>query len=210
MASRKAYGIVVAGVGGQGNLLASRLLAQAAASRGMRVTIAETYGVTQRGGPVYSQIRIGHEAAGALMPECGADLIIGLEPIEALRRAVEYLKPEGTVLLNTVVDLPLALKLQHRPGWSLDDIRERLLKLDVGLLVELDAAEIAAKSGGPKTLNLVMSGAACTVPGFPVGVEELIDAAGVLLPAKSREANLASLRAGYAAALSARRTEMEG
>ena len=199
-----AFDIVIAGVGGQGNLLASRLLAHAAMSLGMDVAIAETYGVTQRGGPVHSQVRIGHQVAGALIGSCAADLIIGLEPIEALRRASEYLRPGGKILLNTVVDLPLASKLGRQPRWDMEAIRRALPELGVGLVVELNGMELALKAGGAQTLNVVMTGAACALPGFPIGLEILMDSICALLPARYVEANLASLRAGYSALSSAR------
>ncbi|MDA8188491.1 MAG: indolepyruvate oxidoreductase subunit beta [Dehalococcoidales bacterium] len=199
MPDQRGYDVVIAGVGGQGNLLASRLLAHAAMSLGIDVAIAETYGVTQRGGPVHSQVRIGRQVAGALIRGCAADLIIGLEPIEALRRAAEYVKQGGTILVNTVVDLPLASKLGGQPKWDMYGIRRALLELEVGSLVGLNGMEIALKSGGSQTLNVVMTGAACALPGFPLPLEVLMDSIRALLPAKYVEANLASLRAGYAA-----------
>jgi len=199
MPDKSGFDIVIAGVGGQGNLLASRLLAHAAMSLEMDVAIAETYGVTQRGGPVHSQVRIGHRVAGALIRSCTADLVIGLEPIEALRRAAEYLKPGGTVLINTIVDLPLASKLGNQPKWDMDGIRRALRELQVGSLLELNGMEIALKSGGSQTLNVVMTGAACALPGFPIHLEALTDSVRALLPPKYVEANIASLLAGYSA-----------
>jgi indolepyruvate ferredoxin oxidoreductase beta subunit len=101
------FKIVVAGVGGQGTLLASRLLAEAAIKSGLHVKIGETYGMAQRGGPVMGHIQIGGEINNPQIRKGEADLLIGFEPAEAVRRGITYLKKDALALVNTRVTAPV-------------------------------------------------------------------------------------------------------
>ena len=103
----KTFKIVVAGVGGQGTLLASRLLAVAAIKSGLHVKIGETYGMAQRGGPVMGHIQIGGNPNNPQIRKGEADILIGFEPAEAVRRGVTYLKEGGLALINTKVTAPV-------------------------------------------------------------------------------------------------------
>ena len=121
--------------------------------------VAETYGVAQRGGAVFSQIRLGYDVCGPLIPKKQCPLILGLEPIEALRRAVDYLAPGGSVVLNTRVNAPLETKMGREPSLDLPAIRDELDRLDAGRVVEVDALALAKQAGGAATMNVVMLGA---------------------------------------------------
>ena len=101
------FKIVVAGVGGQGTLLATRRLAEAALKAGMHVKIGETYGMAQRGGPVMGHIQIGGKVNNPQIRKGEADVLIGFEPAEAVRRGVTYLKGGGLALINTRVTAPV-------------------------------------------------------------------------------------------------------
>lgn len=179
--------VILAGVGGQGSLFASRVLAQAAFHQGVSVLVAETYGVAQRGGAVFSQIRLGYGVSGPLIPRGECRFLLGLEPIEALRRARDYLAPGGSVVLNTRIQLPLETKMAKmgsQPGSDLATIRtllEGLEGLEAGLVVEVDALALAMEAGGPATANVVLLGALSCLPGFPLtgeAMERGIEAAG--------------------------------
>ncbi len=126
MSARTPFDLVIAGVGGQGSLFASKVVAQAAFHEGLSVRVAETFGVAQRGGSVYSQVRIGYEVCGPLIPKGRCELILGLEPIEALRRANEYLSPGGNVVLNSHVQAPLETKMGRQPHLDLPTILQEL------------------------------------------------------------------------------------
>ena len=94
------YDILIAGVGGQGVVLASRMLALAAMKAGFHVSTAETIGMSQREGSVSSHVRIGDEISGSLIPVGQADLLLGLEPAETVRN-LPFLREGGKVLVNT-------------------------------------------------------------------------------------------------------------
>ena len=182
--------VILAGVGGQGSLFASRVLAQAAFHQGVSVRVAETYGVAQRGGAVFSQIRLGYGVSGPLIPRGECRFLLGLEPIEALRRARDYLAPGGSVVLNTRIQLPLETKMAkmakmakmgRQPSPDLATIRLELERLEAGRIVEVDALALAMEAGGPATANVVLLGALSCLPGFPLtgeAMERGIEAAG--------------------------------
>ena len=179
--------VILAGVGGQGSLFASRVIAQAAFHQGVSVLVAETYGVAQRGGAVWSQIRLGYGVSGPLIPRGECRFLLGLEPIEALRRARDYLAPGGSVVLNTRIQLPLETKMakiRSQPGSDLATLRavlEGLERLEAGRIVEVDALALAMEAGGPATANVVLLGALSCLPGFPLtgeAMERGIEAAG--------------------------------
>lgn len=176
--------VILAGVGGQGSLFASRVIAQAAFHQGVSVLVAETYGVAQRGGAVFSQIRLGYGVSGPLIPPGECRFLLGLEPIEALRRARQYLAPGGSVVLNTRIQLPLETKMAKmgsQPGSDLATIRSQLEGLEAGCIVEVDALALAMEAGGSATANVVLLGALSCLPGFPLTLESMergVEAAG--------------------------------
>ncbi len=198
--------LIVAGVGGQGSLFASKIIAEAAFHQGMSVRVAESYGVAQRGGSVFSQIRLGHDVCGPQIPKGDCALILGLEPIEALRRAVEYLTPGGDVILNTNVQAPLETKMGRQPNLTIETIRDELLTLRPSLLLDIDAQALAAEAGGGITANVVMLGALSSLDTFPLALEAIEKALRTAGSAKLLESNLCSLNAGLEAGLRAQRT----
>ena len=101
--------IMICGVGGQGTVLASKIIAASAMEEGNTVHSAETIGMAQRGGPVTSHVRIGEDAFSPLIPVGGADLLIAFEPSEAVRN-LRYLKKDGFVIVNRVPVMPTTLK----------------------------------------------------------------------------------------------------
>ena len=112
------YDILIAGVGGQGVVLASRLLALAAMKAGFNVSTAETIGMSQREGSVNSHVRIGDEVYGSLIPAGQADLLLGLEPAETIRN-LPFLRKGGRVLVNTRA-IPPASKPPGSPEYDPD------------------------------------------------------------------------------------------
>jgi indolepyruvate ferredoxin oxidoreductase beta subunit len=188
--------LILAGVGGQGSLFASRVIANAAFDQGISVRVAETYGVAQRGGGVWSQIRLGYRVCGPLIPrgECG--FLLGLEPLEALRRAVGYLAPGGSVVLNARVQPPLETKMGREPGLDLAAIRFELERLGAGCIVEVDALELALAAGGPSTSNVVLLGAFSCLPGFPLTAEALARGLEAASKKELLERNLLSFEKG--------------
>lgn len=195
------FNLIIAGVGGQGTIFASQVVARAAMQEGFSVRIAETYGVTQRGGPVYSQVRIGHQVYGPLIPKGGCHLIMGLEPIEALRRAADYLAPVGGVVINTHVNVPLETQLGKQPDLDFETIERQLTKLGAGELLAIDARAMAEEAGGAATTNVLMLGAMCALDIFPLRYESVEDAVKTTTRPRFLEANLISLHKGREHAL---------
>ena len=187
--------LIIAGVGGQGSLYASKVIAQAAFYQGVSVRVAETYGVAQRGGSVYSQIRLGYEVCGPMIPKGSCHLILGLEPIEAMRRSVEYLAPGGIVVLNTRVNAPLETKMGKQPELEITTIQEQLNKLEAQVLT-VDAWTLAQEAGGPATMNVVMLGALLSLEGFPLTYDAMVEAIGMIGKQSYWEKNLLSLARG--------------
>ncbi len=181
--------VVLAGVGGQGVLSVAAILAAAARRAGLLVKQGEIHGMSQRGGAVQATLRLGDAPiAGDLVGLRTADLIIGMEPLEALRQ-VPYLAPEGVLL--TAVD-------PHRniPNYPpIEDVLAAANALPRSVVIE--AATLARKAGSGRAANVVMIGAASHY--LPVAerhlaicIEEVFAAKGSRIVA----ANLAALRAG--------------
>ena len=170
------FRIVISGVGGQGTLLASRLLAEAAIKTGLSVKIGETYGMAQRGGPVMGHIQIGGDASNPQIREGEADVLIGFEPAEASRRGVTYLKDGGLALVNTRVTAPVEVisgKVSYPP---LDKLLGLLDKVTDDV-VAFDATSLAEEAGDPIATNVVMLGALTESGLLPFGkdlVEEVL------------------------------------
>ncbi len=152
------FKIVVAGVGGQGTLLASRLLAEAAIKAGLHVKIGETYGMAQRGGPVMGHIQIGGETNNPQIRKGEADVLIGFEPAEAVRRGVTYLKKDGLALINTRKTTPVEVVSGMMPYPDMDKLFALLEKVTKNIHT-FDATGIAEEAGDPITTNIVMLGA---------------------------------------------------
>jgi len=195
------FNLIIAGVGGQGSIFASQVVAHAAMQEGFSVRIAETYGVTQRGGPVYSQVRLGRQVYGPLIPKGCCHLIMGLEPIETLRRAADYLGAGGGVVVNTRVNVPLETQLGKQPELRFETIEEELRKLGAGQLLAIDARAMAEAAGGAATTNVLMLGAMCGLDIFPLSYKFVESAVRAATRPRFLDANLLSLHKGREYAL---------
>ena len=164
--------IILCGVGGQGIVLTSKLLAAAAMAKGIPVMSAETIGMAQKGGSVFSFLRMGEKLYSPMFPKGTADLLIGFEPAEAVRM-LPYLKPEGTVVLNTH---PIAYLQKH-----------------AGNLTMLDGDAACRKVGSPKVLNMVMLGAVLRSGVLPLTLEEVTETMERTVKPQFRELNRKAL-----------------
>jgi len=153
----KEFNVLVAGVGGQGNVLAAHVIAEAAMLEGFRVRVGETFGMSQKGGAVVSHVRIGSEVFSPLVPSRMGDLIIGLEPIETLRVAVDYSSPQCSIFFNTIPSIPVSVNVGKCPYPSVDAIVAILKQLGKNVAAT-DALSLAKETGQPRTLNMVMLG----------------------------------------------------
>ncbi|MBR4581712.1 MAG: indolepyruvate oxidoreductase subunit beta [Lachnospiraceae bacterium] len=151
------YNILLCGVGGQGTVLASKLLAATAGDAGLTVHSAETIGMAQRGGPVTSHVRIGEDAYSPLIPKGKADLIIAFEPAEAVR-SLDYLKTGGAVIVNEICIKPVTESL-HPTGYDGSEMIA-YLKKSMPRLITVNADELCKPLGSTKFFNVAVLGVA--------------------------------------------------
>ena len=182
--------IVLAGVGGQGTILASKLVAAAAMRAGLPVKTAETIGMAQRGGSVFSHLRVGGGIHSPLIGPGGADLILGFEPAEAVRM-LPYLKAGGTVVTSTRPIQPVSAMIGGAPY----DPGEMLAYLEAhaGRVVTVDADRALSEIGNDKVLNVLLLGIAAETGALGFDAEQLADAVEAVLPAKLHEINKKAL-----------------
>lgn len=153
-----AKNILICGVGGQGTVLAAKVLSQAAISGGEHVLSAETIGMAQRGGSVISHVRIGEGIFSPLIPKGQADIIISFEAAEAVRN-IEYLKADGTVIVNKKVVQPTTASLTGKT-FSEDEMISYLKKAAASVIA-VDTQEACQQLKSEKVVNMVLLGAAC-------------------------------------------------
>lgn len=182
--------IILCGVGGQGTVLASRLLSTAAMAKGLPVKAAETIGMAQRGGSVTSHVRIGEGAAGPLIGQGRASLIIAFEPAEAARQ-LGYLAPGGAAVVATRPVVP-ASALTGGPAYELDAILAHLRER-VERLVLVDVDQVAAELGTAKALNVALLGAAVRAGALSFTLEDMQAAIRARVPERFWELNLRAL-----------------
>lgn len=164
--------ILVCGVGGQGTVLASKLIASAYMAKGETVHSAETIGMAQRGGSVTSHVRIGTEAYSPLIAQGGADIILAFEPAEAVRN-LSYLKKDGIVITNSVPVKPATDSLM-RSGYEAQPMLDYLS--DKCECIVMDGAEVIDKWGSAKFINIALLGCAVASGRLGLTEEEVISA----------------------------------
>ena len=178
--------ILIAGVGGQGTILASRLLASAALDKGFHVRGSETIGMAQRGGSVTSHVRLsGHPIHAPLIGKGGADVVLAFEPGEAAR-ALPFLKPDGAMVVS-------GRALQPAAGTYDADAVVSALRENVARLTVLDG-ELFVSECGARCLNVAVLGAALSRGLLPFGPEDMERTLEALLPERHWPANKAALR----------------
>lgn len=187
--------VLLAGVGGQGTVLASKLLARCAIARGEAAHTAETIGMAQRGGCVTSHVRIGLSHS-PLIPKGQADAIIAFEPAEAVR-ALPYLKAGGAVVVNVCAIKPVTDTLSSS-GYTAEAMIEYLRKIPARV-VFVDGEAIARECGSMKVVNMALLGAAAATGAIGTTAEEIESVASALAP-KYRAANEKAIRLGEVAA----------
>jgi len=186
--------IVIGGVGGQGVILASRAIAQTGMNLGYQVRTSETIGMAQREGSVTSQVRLGSQLYGALIPDGQADVLLGFELAETVR-SLGKLKPGGIVIANQARIIPPLVTL------GLTEYREEevlaYLKTGAERLILLDAHALACQAGNYKTVNMVLLGVLAASQDF-LPAEALLETALSLLPEKLWPVNQQAFALGQA------------
>ena len=191
--------VLITGIGGQGTVLAAKLMAQAARSRGWKVRTAETIGMAQRGGSVVSHVRMGdagEDVAAPLLNNATADLIVAFEPAEAAR-CLPYLACGGTVVCAQSAIQPVTAALAGG-SYSAPEVLDGLRRAFDGgqaKLVIVDDAALAAASGTRKALNVMLLACALQSAQLPITVDDLRDAVRVCVKERFVDMNLAAIDA---------------
>lgn len=151
------FNILVAGVGGQGNLVCGRVLAEASAQSGLRPVVGDTFGASRRGGSVLTHLRIGKTDWAPLIPKGEVDILLGLEPLEALRAALEFAGNQTVVIISQTKIPIVDVNNEKNEYPSLEKIIDSLNKLCKKVTV-LDAEETLTRIGSVKMLNSYILG----------------------------------------------------
>ncbi len=166
------FDLLIVGVGGQGVILASDIIGKAAVKEGLPVRSAETHGMAQRGGAVENHVRIGCRH-GSLIPAGGADCLMSMEPLEALRFA-KFINPKGVAVINTEKIVPVTVNLGKVAYPELDVVLDTMKGLCSEVKME-NYTELAKKAGAVQALNVVMIGAVSRyLPVKPETLKEVI------------------------------------
>ncbi|MDR1598763.1 MAG: indolepyruvate oxidoreductase subunit beta [Oscillospiraceae bacterium] len=194
--------IIIVGVGGQGALLASRVLGALALRLGRDVKVSEIHGMAQRGGSVITHVRIGGHGGGPirspLVAEGEADAVLAFEPLEALR-ALPYLNPEGGLVITNTRPIPPMSVLTGAAKYP-DGVMDSLAGSPGRRVVAFDAQALAERLNAPKAVNLALLGALAARPVKPGEFFALSVWEGAVadtVPPRTLESNLAVFREAY-------------
>ena len=182
--------IILCGVGGQGTVLASRLISDAAMAKSIPVMSAETIGMAQRGGSVFSHLRMGEGIYSPMIARGEADLILAFEPGEAVR-LFPFLKPDGQMIVSDRAVMPVTASLsgtEYRAQDMLD-----WLSAHVSRLRTVPAEKALSEIGSPKVLNLILLGAALQSGALGLDESDLRQAVLRRIPDRFHELNLRAL-----------------
>lgn len=185
--------IMIVGVGGQGTLLASKLLGSLLLGRGYDVKVSEVHGMSQRGGSVVTYVRWGERVCSPIIDKGQADCILSFELLEAARYT-EYLKPGGRIIVNSqqINPMPVIAGMASYPENLVKKLEELGINVDA-----LDALALAEEAGSSKAVNLVLMGR--LAKHFDFTQEEWLDAIGHSVPQKFLEMNKKAFELGRSA-----------
>lgn len=183
--------IMIVGVGGQGTLLASKILGNAFIKLGLDVKVSEVHGMSQRGGSVVTYVRSGEEVYSPLIEEGEADIILSFEQLESAR-ALKYLKKGGVIISNTqtIDPMPVVIGGAVYP----ENILSRIENLGANL-ISLDALSLAEKAGSSKAVNVVLIGVMAKQ--FDLDLSVWLEILKDTVPAKFYELNEKAFLLGY-------------
>nr|WP_321399989.1 indolepyruvate oxidoreductase subunit beta [uncultured Desulfobacter sp.] len=196
----KTLRMVIVAVGGQGNLLASKVLGEAALIEGVEVRMSEIHGMAQRGGVVESSIIFG-DASSSIISDGEADILLGFEPAETLR-AIGRCFANTKVITNTATLPPFTVGIGKGAYPEVDEIK-RVLKAKTAGLVAIDAMALAKQAGSPMSVNIVLLGALIQTGALGFSKENVKEAIRRRIKPKLVEMNLNAFDLGFEAAAAA-------
>lgn len=196
------FNIVTCGVGGQGLMLVSNVLGLVCAEVGLNIKTAETHGLAQRSGSIYTHIRIGEKIYSSLIPYGEANVLLGMEAIETLRN-IEFLKDDGIIILNDYIWYPVQSTFERVQDdtcsyITTNQIIEQLKKKSSNIQL-INALDLANQAGNPLTSNVVLLGVLSKIEGFPIAYAQLETVIPLVVPKKAIDTNLKALKLGYEA-----------
>jgi indolepyruvate ferredoxin oxidoreductase beta subunit len=184
------YNIIITGVGGQGNVMASRILANMLVKRGYYVTIGETFGASQRGGSVMSHLRVSARSSWSpQIPKGRVDMVIALEPTEGVRVLKNYGNPQVKILTNTRAIHPVGVIAGELDYPSMEKIKNWVQELTSSAWF-IDATDEAVKLGNPILGNIIMLGALSGVGVLPLDREDFKEVILGSIPQDKLDINL--------------------
>lgn len=190
--SKPAFDLVIVGVGGQGTLLASKILGRLALAAGLHVKVSEVHGMSQRGGSVITHVRVGDAVHAPLVGLAGADYLLSFEALEAARAAA-YLKADGVAIVNAQRILPMPV-ITGAATYPADPLKDAVL---AGHRVEaVDALALAVSAGSQKAVNLVLLG--MLSQHLPFADEQWRQAIASSVPRATMAVNIKAFEAGRA------------
>lgn len=198
---KKNLRIFFTGVGGQGTLLASRLLGEAALAAGLNPMVSETHGMAQRGGIVVSTVILGDLKSPLISPG-EADIVLGFEALETFR-ALDRCHADTLVIANTATLVPYPVAIGQAKYPPVDKMFDRLAE-QVGSLLTFDANDLARQSGSPLAVNMVIMGALAATNSLSISAETILAVVRTRTKEKFLASNLKAFELGAAAARDSR------
>ncbi len=193
--------IIISGVGGQGNILASDLISRAFCADDYFVSVGETYGATQRGGSVFSHVRLSQKHLyGPLIPMGEGHVIIGFEPLEAYRSLLDYGHEHIRVVMNDRPFYPLDTLRKHSLYPDLQKLISNITKLSAELKI-IKGTELASTAGHPQTQNVVMVGGLAGLNWLPLEKKKYIAAIEEIFSNAKLELNIKAFELGFQAGM---------
>ncbi len=191
----KEFNIIVSGVGGQGILFTTNVIARAALKLGLNFAQSEVHGLSQRYGSIRTELRIGENVSSPLILEGTLDLLISLEPLEGLRQA-PYISKRTTVVMNDHIIPPVGAYIERFPIPSFEEVLDLMKSLNPKDIITLSAYKLAEKAGDYIVANTVMLGAAEASGALPFPEGALREALEEVSPARYRDLNLKAFDLG--------------
>jgi indolepyruvate ferredoxin oxidoreductase beta subunit len=189
------FNVVLAGVGGQGTLLAAEILGSAAVEDGLNVRVSEIHGMAQRGGAVTSNVRIGKKVLSSTVMEGQADVLLGFEPLETLRN-LKYASEKTVVIMSDERIPPTELAAKGTAYPSMKEITAKIRDFTKKVIV-VETERLASEAGNALTSNIVLIGALAATESLPVKTESLMKLVKELVPARHVDVNLKAFKLGY-------------
>lgn len=188
--------IIITGVGGQGNIQASLIIASAAVRDGLYVSVGETYGASQRGGIVMSHVRLSEETQyGPLIPKGKAHIILGFEPVESLRTISDFGNKETRAIINPRPIYPIDVLSGESTYPSINDILSAIKELVYSVHV-VEATELAKEAGDTLMQNIVMVGCLLASSFTPLKIETAMEVIKEIFAERNLEMNLKAFELG--------------